>query len=471
MDTLTSRLDRLSGPVEERRDAGRAAREHVPLDAHAELPLDARPDPIAVLRSQDAARLPEVVPLRYGRTSRSPFTFLRGAAAVMASDLSRCPSTGLWVELCGDAHLGNFRFFLSPERRLVFDINDFDETLPGPFEWDVKRLAASITVAAWTSGFRKRQARDATRYAVARYRETMREASALDPLALHYSTFEADAILERLRGYGKKQGAWGRRTVRKALEKNSMRAMRKYTTVAGGRRRITPDPPVVVPAPADLALGRPDGVEAVLQHYRESLPLEYRLLLDRFRLIDVARKVVGVGSVGTRCLILLLQAGDGTPLFLQLKQATDSVLEPYLGRSTYDLSGRRVVEGQRLIQGTSDVLLGWARHRPRDGAPVDFYVRQLWDGKGKLAVEEMAPKCLRAFAGLCGKTLAFAHARSGDPARIDGYIDEGETFDDAMVEFADRYPACTSADHALLGEAIRDGAVPVVTEDEFLGAR
>ena len=465
---LTSRLESLSTPVRDRRDAGRAERERVPLEAHADVVLEARPDPIAILQGQDATRLAEVVPLRYARTSRSPFTFLRGAAAVMASDLSRGPSTGLWAELCGDAHLGNFRFFLSPERRLVFDINDFDETLPGPFEWDVKRLCASITVAARNSGFRKRQARDATRYAAAAYRETMKEVSELDPLALHYYQFESEAILERLRRYGKKQCAWGGKAVRKAMEKNSMRAMRKYTRVVDGRRVIAHDPPVVVPAPEALAFGQPDGVYVLFGRYRESLALEYRMLLDRFEPIDVARKVVGVGSVGTRCLILLLQAGDGTPLFLQFKQATASVLEPYLGGSTYDLCGQRVVEGQRLIQGTSDVLLGWARHHQQNGESVDFYFRQLWDGKGKLAVEEMAPKCLRAFAGLCGKTLAFAHARSGDPARIDGYIDDGETFDDALVAVADRYAELTAADHDLLVEAIRDGATPVLSEEEFL---
>ena len=236
MKTLTSRLESLSTPVRDRRDAGRAERERVPLEAHADVVLEARPDPIAILQGQDATRLAEVVPLRYARTSRSPFTFLRGAAAVMASDLSRGPSTGLWAELCGDAHLGNFRFFLSPARRLVFDINDFDETLPGPFEWDVKRLCASIPVAARNSGFRKRQAREATRYAAAAYRETMKEGSELDPLALHYFQFESDAILERLRRYGKKQCAWGGKAGRMARETNRRRARRKYTRVGDGRR-------------------------------------------------------------------------------------------------------------------------------------------------------------------------------------------------------------------------------------------
>jgi hypothetical protein len=304
----------------------------VPLAAHAELVADVdRREPLSILAQQDSSRLAELVPIRYGRMSRTPFTFLRGAAAVMASDLAAGPSTDLQVELCGDAHLGNFRLYLSPDRRLVFDLNDFDETLPGPFEWDVKRLAASITVAARNSGFSQKQTRAATRYAMRNYREFIGEAAGLNPLDLYYYRFGAGALVKRIRRYGKRQSQKAQKTLKKAARKNSLRALHRYTDIVSGRRVIVPDPPLVVPVEEHLAIGAPNGISALFERYCETLPLDRRLLLDRFTPVDVAKKVVGVGSVGTRCLILLLEAGDGTPLFLQFKQAVASVLEPRLG--------------------------------------------------------------------------------------------------------------------------------------------
>jgi uncharacterized protein (DUF2252 family) len=463
LDTINPALQERRASPQARREAGRSRRNSVPLEAHAEVVANSEHrEPLTILAQQDATRLAELIPIRYGRMSRTPFTFLRGAAAIMANDLAAGPSTDLQVELCGDAHLGNFRLYLSPDRQLVFDLNDFDETLPGPFEWDVKRLAASITVAARSNDFSKGQARAATRHAMQRYRESIGEASRLNPLDLYYYRFDSEAVTERIRAFGKKHRQKAENTLKKAIRKNSLKALGKYTDIVDGRRVIVPDPPLVVPVEEHLAVGAPNGISALFERYRETLPQDRRLLTDRFTPVDVARTVVGVGSVGTRCLILYLEAGDGTPLFLQFKQAVSSVLEPYLGASRYEHAGQRVVEGQRLIQATSDVFLGWARYEQEEGANIDFYFRQLWDGKGKLNVEMMAPKGLKAFAGLCAEALAFAHARSGDAMTIHGYIDCDEMFDDAMVDFADRYADLTEADHAELVGAINDGAIDVI---------
>jgi len=382
----------------------------------------------------------------------------------MASDLAAGARTDLAVELCGDAHLGNFRWYHAPDRELVFDLNDFDETLPGPFEWDVKRLAASITVSARNKGFSGKHARAATRFSMRCYREFIAEASELSPLDLYYYRFESTAALEHVERHGKKHRKWKQEVLSKAARKNSLRALDKLTEVVDGRRVIVPDPPLIVRVDEKLAAAESGEVSAFFERYCESLPLERRVLIDRFSFVDVARKVVGVGCVGTRCLILLLEAGDGTPLFLQFKQAASSVLEPYLGASVFEQAGQRVVEGQRLIQATSDVLLGWARYQGEDGGEIDFYFRQLWDGKGKIDVDELGPKRLAAFAGICGKTLAFAHARSGDAMMIRGYIGDDETFDNIMVAFAQRYADRTEADHKQLNEAIDDGAIEVVRD-------
>ncbi len=465
LESLNPTLAHKRSSPRDRHDAGQSRRDSIPLEAHAETVADRdRADPLPVLAEQDKSRLSELVPIRYGRMSRTPFTFLRGAAAVMASDLAAGPRTDIWVELCGDCHLGNFRWYYAPNRKLVFDLNDFDETLPGPFEWDVKRLAASITVAARHNGIPKAACRAATRSAMRSYREFIAETSELSPLDLYYYRFESEAVLDRLAQHGKKHRDWKKKVIDKAARKNSLRAFNKLTDVVDGRRVIVPDPPVIVRLDDQLAVAECDEAAAFVERYRETLPLDRRVLLDRFSLVDVARKVVGVGSVGTRCLILLLEADDGTPLFLQFKQAVASVLEAHLGASVFEQAGQRVVEGQRLIQATSDVFLGWARWAPAGGQQVDFYLRQLWDGKGKIEIEGMGPKRLAAFAGICGKTLAFAHARSGDAMMIRGYIGDDKTFDDVMVGFADHYADRTEKDHARLCEAIKDGAIDAVRD-------
>ncbi len=448
-----------------RYDGGRARREAVPLEAHVEAaPATGRANALTILAGQDTSRLADLVPLRYGRMSRTPFTFLRGAAAVMASDLAAGPRTDLQVELCGDAHLGNFRWYLAPNRDQVFDLNDFDETLPGPFEWDVKRLAASVAVAARASGCSGVQARAATRAAMRYYRKSIAEASELSPLELHYYRFDSRTALERIEKHGSSHRKWKEEVLAKASRNNSLRAFDKLTDVVDGRRIIVADPPLIVRFDGMNAADESNAVGRFLDRYRQSLSLERRILLDRFSLVDIAQKVVGVGSVGIRCLIVLLEAGDGTPLFLQFKQALPSVLEAHLGASAFEQAGQRVVEGQRLIQATSDVLLGWAQWQEPDGQELDFYFRQLWDGKGKIDIEELGPKRLAAYAGLCGKALAFAHARSGDAMMIRGYIGDDKTFDDIMVAYADRYADVTEHDQTQLCEAIDDGAIEVVRD-------
>jgi len=453
----------LTAPPAERFDAGRAQRELVPLEAHAEAAVDSgRTDPLSILADQDRTRLADLIPLRYGRMSHTPFTFLRGAAAIMASDLAAGARTSLRVELCGDAHLGNFRWYYSPGRELVFDLNDFDETLPGPFEWDVKRLAASIAVVARVNGFSRAQVRAAIRSAMRDYRKFIAEASELNPLALYYYRFGSETALALIEQQGKKHRKWKEEIIARAGRKNNLRAFDELTGIVDGRRLIIPDPPLIVRIDKALAATEMGSVHKFLDCYRQSLSLDRRMLLDRFSLVDIARKVVGVGSVGTRCLIVLLEAGDGTPLILQLKQAVPSVLEAHLGPSAYPEAGQRVVEGQRLIQASSDVLLGWARWQEPGEPPVDFYFRQLWDGKGKIGAEQLGPKRLAVYAGLCGKTLAFAHARSGDAMMIRGYIGDNKSFDDTFTEYAERYADVTERDHARLCEAIDDGAIEVV---------
>jgi uncharacterized protein (DUF2252 family) len=456
----------LSATPAERYEAGRSRREAVPLEAHAAVATGVgRVDPLSILAARDKARLADLLPLRYGRMSRTPFTFLRGAAAVMASDLAAGARTDLRVELCGDAHLGNFRWYRAPNGDLVFDLNDFDETLPGPFEWDVKRLAASITACARVGGMAKPQVREATRTALREYREAIAVASELNPLDLYYYRFNAQAVLERVEQYGKEHRKWKETVLAKATRRNSLLAFDKLTKVVKGRRMIVPDPPLILRIDDDIAAAGLGALTQCLEDYRQSLSLERRMLIDRFSLVDVVRKVVGVGSVGTRCLIALLQAGDGTPLFLQLKQATASVLEGHLGNSPFTHAGQRVVEGQRLIQATSDALLGWSSWKESPNGPgIDFYLRQLWDGKGKIDIETLGPARLAAYAGLCGKTLALAHARSGDAMAIRGYIGDDSAFDEVIVAYADRYAQVTARDHARLREAIDDGVIEAVCD-------
>jgi len=467
IESINPYLAHFRASPRDRYDEGRSKREKIPLESHAETTVGpGRADPLKILQKQnlDQNRVPELIPLRFGRMSYSPFTYLRGAAAVQASDLAAGPRTDIWVELCGDAHLGNFRWFNCPDRKPVFDLNDFDETLPGPFEWDVKRLAASITVAARIRGFSPKKCRAATLSAMRAYRESIITASDLNPLDLFYYRFRAETALERISKHGGNHVRWKKDVLAKAARKNSMRALKDLTAVVDGRRVLVADPPRTVRVDDELADRSFEEVTQFFESYKESLPLERRVLVDQFTPVDVVRKVVGVGSVGTRCLIILLESDDGTPLFLQFKQATQSVLEQYLGKSRYEQSGQRVVEGQRLFQATSDMFLGWSRWRDNDGKNVDFYFRQLWDGKGKICVEELGPTRLAIFAELCGKTLAFAHARSGDAMMIRGYIGEDETFDDHLVRYADSYADCTWTDHAQLDSAIKDGQIEVICD-------
>jgi uncharacterized protein (DUF2252 family) len=446
----------------ERRAIGEAYRQELPLEAHVEVAApDRRRDPIAILSDQDTTRRPELVPIRHGRMSATAFTFYRGSAAVMASDLSMVSSSGIGVQLCGDAHLANFGVFKGPDRRLVFDLNDFDETHPGPFEWDVKRLAASLFVAARDHDLPAKKAAQAAQASVYGYRRIINQVVGLDPLALHYYRIEVEQILANLDEDVQRKN---RKLVDKAQRKSSLLALEKMTEVVNGKRRIVDDPPLVVRLDVLDHEVRHD-VESVYEQYLASLPLARRRVIERYRIVDIARKVVGVGSVGTRCLIVLLETGDGEPLFLQFKQATASVLEPYLGATAFAQAGQRVVEGQRLMQAASDVFLGWARFdSPNFEQTVDFYFRQLWDGKASAEIDTMGGRHLRLYGELCGGTLALAHARTGDAAMIGGYLGDDDTFDRAVAEFAASYADITDRDHAAHLAAIESGAVAAVRD-------
>jgi uncharacterized protein (DUF2252 family) len=426
--------------------AGKAARSAAPRSSHGEWgPAGDRRDLVELLEEQAGARVERLVPLRYQRMLASPFAFYRGAAAVMVADLAGTPHSGLEAQLCGDAHLSNFGAFASPERRLVFDLNDFDETLPGPWEWDVKRLAASFSLAGRDRGCDERQRHDIVLAAAAEYRETMRRLARMGNLEAWYQQLDADAIAARWTAVaGAKQRKEFERNVAKTRAKDSGRAFAKLAEEVDGEVRIVSDPPLVVPIRelTDEAQGADveARVLAVLSDYRDSLDLERRAVLDGYRLIDVAFKVVGVGSVGTRAWIaLMLGRDERDPLFLQIKEAQRSVLEPYTAPSRFDHQGERVVHGQRLMQAASDIMLGWVRTEGIDGERRDFYVRQLWDWKGSVRIEKMDPSGLTAYAEICGMTLAHAHARGGDRIAIAAYLGRSDTFDRAMAEFAETY--------------------------------
>ncbi|WP_431681867.1 DUF2252 domain-containing protein [Kitasatospora sp. KL5] len=441
----------------ERTERGRSVRSVVPRSSHGLLPFsEGRPDPVTLLRRQAVTRLPELVPFRYGRMAVSPFAFLRGAAVVMAADLALQPHTGLTVQLCGDAHLLNFGVFGSPERALLFDLNDFDETLPGPFEWDVKRLAASLAVAAKSIGAKQGQAREAAREAARAYRESMRRLAGLGELTVWYERIDTAEILPLLRG-GERRRAEGR--IAAARRRDSLHAVAKLTEVRGGRRRIVARPPLITRIPAPDA----ETVHSILNGYRESLPEERRGLLDRFHFIDAAAKVVGVGSVGTRCFVVLLEGRDEEDLLvLQLKEAERSVLEEHLPSGPHDHHGHRVVAGQKLMQAASDIFLGWTSGP--DARARHFYWRQLRDMKGSAEIEAMSPGLLARYGGLCGTALARAHARSGDRVAIAGYLGSGAVFEEAIADFAVQYAVRNAADHARLVEAIASGAVEAASE-------
>jgi uncharacterized protein (DUF2252 family) len=460
---------RTAAAPEERAARGKAARTGAPRSSHADWePAHDRPRAIDMMRDEDAGRLPDLVPIRHGRMLQSPFAYFRGSAAVMAADLAGTPDSGVRAQLCGDAHLANFGAFASPDRRIVFDVNDFDETASGPWEWDVKRLAASFAVAGRDRGFAAADRDRVTRRAVRAYRQAMREFAGMRTLDVWYARLDLDELLLRppadLDPARHKAFA---RNLEKARAKTSLRAMQTLTRVVDGVPRIVADPPLVVPV-EDLAENVADPgelrreLERLLRTYRRSLPADRRRLLDEYRFVHLARKVVGVGSVGTRCWIVLLAGRDeNDPLFLQVKEAGPSAIEPYAGSAGYDHHGRRVVEGQRLMQAASDILLGWLRGTGIDGRERDFYVRQLWDGKRSADIDTMDPRTMAVYAGACGWTLARAHARSGDRIAIAGYLGRSSVFDQALAAFAELYADQVDSDHAELVDAVRRGEIDV----------
>ena len=451
---------------EERTAMGKAARAVAPLESHAEwAPSQYRVDPIGLLEEQAETRVPDLVPIRYGRMMVSPFAFYRGAAYVMAADLASTPRSGLRVQACGDAHLANFGMFASPERDLMFDVNDFDETIPGPWEWDVKRLAASFTVAARHRGFTGRERRAIVLGTVRSYREAMRQFAVMKNLEVWYSKLDAATITERLNQLADKRMTKNvGRQLAKVRTKDSARAFEKLTVTVEGEPRIASDPPLLVPIAEvlqDVEQGQLlESLHAILRSYRRTLPGDRRRLIEGYRLVDVARKVVGVGSVGTRTWVaLMLGRDEADPLFLQFKEANDSVLAPFVGRSLHKNQGQRVVEGQRLMQATSDIFLGWVRSVGVDDRLHDYYVRQLWDAKGSADLEIMLPPGMQAYGQMCGWTLARAHARSGDRIAIGAYMGKKDTLDQAIADFSEAYADQNERDHQLLVEAAKSGRV------------
>ena len=414
-------------------------------------------------------RVPELVPIRYGRMAASPFAFFRGAAAVMASDLAGTPASGLRVQACGDAHLSNFGTFASPDRRLVFDLNDFDETAPGPWEWDVKRLAASFAIAGRENGFKAKQRREVVLTVVGNYREAMRGLASLSDLDVWYARLDVEALMASLgaevkRAAGKKAVKRAERNLLKARSKDNLRAFDKLTHTVDGELRIISDPPLIVPIEELLPAGETRDLQQMmidlLGSYRSTLQGDRQHLLDRYRFRHLARKVVGVGSVGTRAWVALFTGvDDNDPLFLQAKEAEASVLEPYAGSSRFKNHGRRVVEGQRLMQAASDIFLGWCPAVGFDGRDRDFYVRQLWDWKGSADVESLTPGAMGVYAQMCGWTLARTHARSGDRIEIAAYLGASKAFDEAIAEFAELYAGQSERDHAELRAAIDSGRI------------
>jgi uncharacterized protein (DUF2252 family) len=457
--------------VAEREARGKAARAEVPRSAHANFePVGTRDDPVALLERQAATRVPELVPIRYGRMLVSPFTFYRGAAMIMSHDLSATPRSGLTVQCCGDAHLSNFGVFASPERRLMFDVNDFDETLPGPWEWDVKRLATSMLIAAIDNGFNVKAQEKAVLDTVNEYRTSIRQFASMNNLEVWYARLDMEDVLAK---YGDelkpKRLESTEKQLAKARTRDSMTAFAKLARIVDGRAEIVDQSPLVVP------LGKLVGdvdretafeeLRALIRGYRETLEVDRRVLLEEFSLQDFARKVVGVGSVGTRAWIALLLGRDTSdPLFLQIKEAEASVMEPFLGPSEFSNHGERVVSGQRLMQATSDILLGWL-HVPAglDGQSRDFYVRQLKDWKGSAEIDQLRPSGLATYGRLCGWTLARAHARSGDRIAIAAYLGGGDAFDRAILAFSKDYAEQNQRDYGELKNAVESGRIRAET--------
>ena len=456
--------------LSERAARGRAARREAPRSSHGdwEPPAD-RADPVDVLEEQASTRVAELTPIRYGRMLASPFAFYRGAAAVMAADLAGSPRTGLDAQICGDAHLSNFGAFASPDRRLIFGLNDFDETLPGPFGWDVKRLVASFAIAGRQRGFTAKERATINTAVAGSYRDSMHTFAAMRNLDLWYARFDVERDVQaRWSGSSREQRERFRRNVARAREKTSLRALAKLTHVVDGKLRIRSSPPLIVPL-SELAgpTGRLEGEDAVhgiIRAYRDTLPRDRRALLERFEFMDAARKVVGVGSVGARAWIVLMLGRDSEdPLFLQVKEAQASVLERHLGPSEFDHHGERVVEGQKLMQAASDILLGWIRVVGLDGVERDFYVRQLWDEKGSALVDVMEPNAMEVYARVCAWALAKAHARSGDAVAMAAYLGQGPAFDRALARFAEAYADQNERDYDALRQAVAAGRVAAET--------
>ena len=463
--------------VKERRALGKESRTQVDPSGHAGwTPAADRPDPVGLLEAQNATRETDLVPVRHGRMMVSAFTFYRGAAKIMAADLEHTPRVGLTVQLCGDAHLSNFGVFASPERQLLFDLNDFDETLPGPFEYDVKRMSASFAIAARNNGFSKAEGRDATLTSVSAYRTSMAdfaEMSTMDIWYAHLSEAELMAALDRFKRTDKSQKKvvkqfekQAKKGAQKAHTRDSLQALSKLGELVDGQYRIVSQPPIVVPARELLAMYgmSPDeaqhAIHEQLRSYRATLQDDRRHLLERFEMVDMARKVVGVGSVGTRAFIVLLQGRDQQdPLFLQVKEATASVLEDHLPKSRYKQPGERVVQGQRMMQAASDIYLGWTK-----GAQDNRYLywRQLRDMKGSALVEAMSPAALAFYARQCGWTLARAHARSGDPIAIAAYLGKGDGFDKSVTDFSHRYADQNEKDFKAFTKAISSGRLEAI---------
>jgi uncharacterized protein (DUF2252 family) len=470
-----------AGPqrVAERVAAGKAARQRAPRADHDAWEASAaRPDPVALLEGQAESRVPELVPIRYGRMLVSPFTFYRGAALIMASDLATTPSSGLNVQACGDAHLSNFGVFASAERNLVFDVNDFDETLPGPWEWDVKRLAASLAIAGRDRGFSDRQRADVVLASVAAYRTEMAKLATMRDLDVWYARMDIEKVFNDL---GDELGLTGKKHADKPLSKvkaraekalaksrtrDSMQALEKLTEVVNGETRFVSNPPLLVPIEELLSRSQSslltERMHDLLRRYRRTLQSDRRHLLNQFRFVNIARKVVGVGSVGTRAWVVLLVGSDGRdPLLLQAKEAQESVLAPFVGKSQYTNQGERVVAGQHLMQASSDIFLGWDQVEGIDEVKRDFYIRQLRDWKGSADTDQMIPEGMAIYGRLCGWTLARAHARSGDRIAIAAYLGSGKSFGQAVASFSESYADQNQRDYEALQKAATDGRIVV----------
>lgn len=444
---------------QERIGDGKALRVALPRETHARWqPSADRPDPIAVLEQSNQGRLPALIPIRYGRMIRSPFTFLRGSAALMASDLATMPHTGIKVQACGDCHLLNFGLFATPERHLVFDINDFDETHPAPWEWDLKRLVASLVLAGRDCRLSEENCRKAAVECVRSYREQLRHYSCMNPLEVWYSRLDMKELIEM--SPDEKTRKYREELSEKAQRHVTENMFPKIVSIVGGKPRFVDQPPIL------YHLNDPESDQIVregLSEYRLSLSDERRTLLDRYELVDHALKVVGIGSVATRCYLLLMFSEENHPLILQVKEARRSVLEPYTQPSIYDNQGQRVVMGQRLMQSSSDIFLGWVRGR----RGFDFFVRQLRDMKVSVLLEDVSPSMLKRYGGFCGWSLARAHAKSGDSATISGYLGKGDSFDEAMGEFALAYADQTEHDHAALLHAVKEGRIEALVEEDL----